>query len=69
MVDFSIPLELEALRERVSAVVRDKIIPMEKDPRQDRHGPSDELRRELVEMTRARDCCRRTRRRNGAGSG
>ena len=53
MVDFSIPPELEALRQQVSAVVRDKIIPMEKDPRQGRHGPSEELRLELVEMTRA----------------
>lgn len=53
MVDFSISPELEALKSKVSAFVREKVIPMEKDLRQDRHGPSEELRSELIEMTRA----------------
>lgn len=52
MIDFSLSAELSALRERVDEVVRRDIIPMEKDPRQDRYGPSDKLRLELVEKTR-----------------
>ena len=32
-MDFNIPKPLEALRDRVSAFVREKIIPCEADPR------------------------------------
>lgn len=52
MVDFALSPELQALKERVEEVVRHDIMPMEKDPRQHRHGPSEELRLELVEKTR-----------------
>jgi acyl-CoA dehydrogenase len=47
-MDFSIPPELAELQERTRAFVRDHCIPAEADPRQDRHGPHEELRRELV---------------------
>ena len=48
MIDFSLPAEIAALKEKVEAFVREEVIPLENDPRQDAHGPSDELRRELV---------------------
>ena len=47
MIDFSLPPELADLQERTRAFVLDHCIPAESDPRQDRHGPSDDLRREL----------------------
>jgi acyl-CoA dehydrogenase len=46
-MDFSIPPELSDLQDRTRAFIRDKIIPLEGDVRQERHGPTDELRREL----------------------
>ena len=46
-MDFSIPPELSDLQDRTRAFIRDKIIPLEGDARQERHGPTDELRREL----------------------
>ncbi len=46
-MDFSIPPELTDLQDRTRAFIRDKIIPLEGDARQERHGPTDELRREL----------------------
>jgi acyl-CoA dehydrogenase len=53
MIDFSLtPLQAE-LRDRVTRFVRDKVIPRENDARQDAHGPSDALRRELVELATA----------------
>ena len=35
------------LADRVGAFIRETVIPYEKDPRNESHGPSDELRREL----------------------
>jgi acyl-CoA dehydrogenase len=46
-VDFSIPPDLQALQERTRTFIRTAVIPREQDPRQTRHGPADELRREL----------------------
>ena len=46
-MDFSIPPELSDLQDRTRAFIRDKIIPLEGDTRQERHGPTDELRREM----------------------
>ncbi|MGD0185587.1 MAG: acyl-CoA dehydrogenase family protein [Roseiarcus sp.] len=46
-MDFTIPPELKELRERTRAFIRDKIIPLEADQRQSRHGPTDEFRSEL----------------------
>jgi len=53
MIDFSLPPDLADLQERTRAFVREHCIPAESDPRQDRHGPSDALRREL--NAKARD--------------
>ncbi|WP_433627316.1 acyl-CoA dehydrogenase family protein [Nocardia sp. CA-120079] len=53
MIDFTIPAELAAERDRVRQFVIDKIIPFERDPRLTSHGPTDELRQELVELARA----------------
>ena len=46
-MDFTIPPELSDLKDRTRAFIRDKIIPLEGDARQERHGPTDELRREM----------------------
>ncbi|MFC9993176.1 acyl-CoA dehydrogenase family protein [Nocardia sp. NPDC127526] len=53
MIDFSIPAELAAERDRVRQFVIDKIVPFERDPRLTAHGPNDDLRQELVELARA----------------
>ncbi|MFC8047557.1 acyl-CoA dehydrogenase family protein [Nocardia sp. NPDC057353] len=53
MIDFEIPAELAAERDRVREFVIDKIVPFERDPRLTQHGPTDELRQELVELARA----------------
>ncbi len=52
MIDFSIPEELTKLGERVRQFVIDAIIPYERDPRLTQHGPTDELRQELVALAR-----------------
>jgi acyl-CoA dehydrogenase len=52
-MDFSIPPDLAALQERTRALVRDRIIPMEADPRQGPHGPAESLRHDLQAITRA----------------
>ena len=53
MIDFALtPAETE-LRDRTAAFVRDEMIPRERDPRQDEHGPTEELRAELVAAARA----------------
>ncbi|MGW4241107.1 acyl-CoA dehydrogenase family protein [Nocardia sp. NPDC004722] len=53
MIDFSIPADLAAERDRVRQFVIDKIVPFERDPRLTAHGPNDELRQEMVELARA----------------
>ncbi len=53
MIDFTLPHELVELRDRVAAFIRDEIIPLENDPRQEYHGPTDDLRLEMVEKARA----------------
>ncbi len=52
MIDFELPEELVELKNRVDAFIRDEIIPYENDPRQEYHGPNDDLRLELVEKAR-----------------
>jgi acyl-CoA dehydrogenase len=52
-MDFSIPPDVNALKELVDAFVRREIIPFESDPRWTAHGPTDELRRAL--NAKARD--------------
>src|SRR5579872_1210564 len=51
-MDFAIPDELAALKERTDQFVRDQIMPREADPRQTPHGPTDEFRLELVDLAR-----------------
>ncbi len=50
MIEFSLTPELTELQERTAAFIRDRIIPLESDPRRDHHGPLEELRLELVEL-------------------
>ena len=53
MVDFALPPELEELCQRTREFIRDEVVPLESDARQDEHGPSDALRGELIEKARA----------------
>jgi acyl-CoA dehydrogenase len=52
MIDFALPADLVELRSRVNSFITDKVVPYENDPRQGSHGPSEALRRELVQHTR-----------------
>jgi acyl-CoA dehydrogenase len=52
MIDFELPAELAALRDRVETFIADKIVAYENDPRQGPHGASEELRGELVALAR-----------------
>lgn len=52
MMDFSLTPKLEELQDRTRSFIRDQIIPHEKDPRQNAHGPSEELRKELIALAR-----------------
>ena len=51
-MDFTLTPKLEGLRDRTRSFIRDQVIPFEKDPRQNEHGPSEELRKELIELAR-----------------
>ncbi len=53
MIDFEIPAETAKLAEQIRAFVIDEVVPYEKDPRLTAHGPTEDLRRELVERARA----------------
>ncbi|MBV4514599.1 MULTISPECIES: acyl-CoA dehydrogenase family protein [Pseudomonas] len=53
-MNFALPDDLAALQSRVRAFILNDIIPMEADPRQSPHGPSEELRHALVEKARAK---------------
>ncbi|WP_090142555.1 acyl-CoA dehydrogenase family protein [Limnohabitans sp. DM1] len=52
-MNFDIPPELQALRERTRQFIAEQVIPLEGDPRHGLHGPSEDLRRELVARARA----------------
>src|SRR5439155_22519015 len=52
LMDFSLSDELVELKEVTERFVRDRVLPFETDPRQTAHGPSEELRRELVALGR-----------------
>lgn len=54
MIDFTIPVETAKLRDEIREFVIDDIVPFETDPRLTQHGPTDELRAELVELSRKR---------------
>ena len=51
-MDFSLTPKLEGLRDRTRSFIREQVIPFEKDPRQNEHGPSEDLRKELIELAR-----------------
>ena len=52
MIDFEIPAETARLRDQIRAFVTDKVVPYEKDPRLTQHGPTEDLRTELVGLAR-----------------
>jgi acyl-CoA dehydrogenase len=51
-MDFSLTPKLEGLRDRTRSFIRDQVIPFEKDPRQNDHGPDEDLRKDLMELAR-----------------
>ena len=51
-MDFSLTPALKSLQAEVRTFIAEHIIPLEKDPRQTAHGPSEELREELVGLAR-----------------
>lgn len=51
-IDFSLEPDLAALRERVRTFIAQEVIPLESDARRSAHGPSDELRQDLVARAR-----------------
>src|SRR5512134_268752 len=53
MIDFSPTEEQVRLRSAVDDFIRERIIPLERDPRQGPHGPQDAFRRELNALARA----------------
>ena len=55
MIDFTIPEEIEKLKATTQKFILENVIPKEKDPRQDSHGPHDTLRTELNEEAKAMD--------------
>ena len=53
MIEFSLTDEQRELQERTRAFIRDEIMPLEGDVRETAHGPTDELRGELIARARA----------------
>jgi len=51
-MDLSLSPKLLELQEKTRSFIKDQIVPFENDPRQSEHGPSDELRKELIELAR-----------------
>ena len=51
-MNFDLSPEILALRDRTRDFIQQQIIPLENDPRQSSHGPSEALRREVVELAR-----------------
>ena len=52
MIDFDVPTDIAELAAKVRTFVTDQVVPYERDPRLTEHGPTDELRQELVELAR-----------------
>lgn len=53
MIDFHLEPELLALRDKVLCFVKDKIVPLERDPRNDVYEVHDSLRGEMVALAKA----------------
>ena len=51
-MDFALSPQLQELQQRTRGFIRDRIMPLEADPRQTAHGPTEEFRRELVALGR-----------------
>jgi acyl-CoA dehydrogenase len=51
-MDFSLTTAQRELQERTRRFIADKIIPLERDPRATSHGPTEELRAQLVSLAR-----------------
>lgn len=51
-MDFSLPPDVTELVDRVTAFVKEEVVPFEKDKRWTSHGPTDELRIELNALAR-----------------
>lgn len=51
-MDFTLPDSLAHLRDKTRTFIQKVVIPYEKDPRRSAHGPSDELRSELINQAR-----------------
>ncbi|MDP1908868.1 MAG: acyl-CoA dehydrogenase family protein [Hyphomicrobium sp.] len=51
-LNFSLPAHVTDLAAQVKSFVQDKVVPYEKDPRWTSHGPTDELRLELIELAK-----------------
>jgi alkylation response protein AidB-like acyl-CoA dehydrogenase len=52
-IDFQVALELQQLQARIRTFIANDVIPFESDPRRTRHGPTEELRRALIEKARS----------------
>lgn len=52
MIDFEIPEDLAQFRDEIRTFVTEQVIPFESDPRLTRHGPTDGLRADLVDLAR-----------------
>ncbi|WP_374479148.1 acyl-CoA dehydrogenase family protein [Zoogloea sp.] len=52
-MNFDIPADLKALQDKTRRFIAEEIIPYEKDPRVTAHGPSEDLRNELVARVKA----------------
>ena len=52
-MDFSLPSEIEALRDRTRQFIAEQVIPLENDARQGSHGPHRALRDELIARARS----------------
>ena len=52
-MDFSLSPEQLALKDKIQAFVKTKVVPFETDPRWGHHGPSDDLRAELNALAKA----------------
>jgi acyl-CoA dehydrogenase len=52
-MNFSLPPEIQAMRDKTRTFIAEQVIPLENDPRQDSHGPHRELRDELIARAKA----------------
>ena len=52
-MNFELPPEVRALRDRTRDFIAEQVIPLENDERQSHHGPSEALRKELIARARA----------------